>query len=273
MQGEGGKAKGGGAGTGKSGGSTTSSDGAPGSGSGSTASVDAQLDEIVVTAKSRSSGSAATLGMGGLSFIAAQFAEWVRATNNDGGLRPSETNGQAPAAKPLNSNADVDRATQNKAADRTGLDTVENPVLDQFMLDISKPLLDLRIRGGDREKFITIGTDSSGNYVVTSILAVGENGASFSPDALRDSAAIAHTHLYDENQQPANGDDTFLRVTNKPSFQIGANSRTLFEIERNNGLPSIRSINGPSSFGPWETFRSSSDQYRIYSNAKYPPKQ
>lgn len=178
------------AGSGKSANSTATNDGTQGSGnSSSTDNTDVQPGDIVVTAKSRSSKSAATFGIGGLSFNATQFAEWVRAANKSGGMRPSETNGQAPAAKPLNSNADVDKATQNKAADLSGIDTVDNPALHKFMLDVSKPLLDLRLKGGDREKFITIGMDSSGNYVVTSILAVGENGASFSPNALRNSAA------------------------------------------------------------------------------------
>jgi hypothetical protein len=224
------------------------------------------VDEVVVTAKrlgnSNNNGAISITG----SWTASQFTDWVKSVNKGGGITPSMNNSTGTVAKTFNSNADVAAAEAKVPKDTGGADTVENPALNAFMLSISPSLESLNIAGVQAEKFITIGQDSSGNYVVTSLQVLGSNGGSLNISG--DTVAIAHTHLADENQEPADGDNNFLIATGKPSYEVSQGNNSVFEIERHQGVAQIRQIQSTTKFGPWEPFQVNPSNYRIYNDGR-----
>lgn len=140
--------------------------------------------------------------------------------------------------------------------------------LDAFVLEIARPLAQLDVAGGERsERYISIGINSNGQYVVTSIQIFGsQGGRSVAPPG---TVAMAHTHPSDDFEQPAKADDQLAAEHNQSSFVIARNGKNVWEIGRNEGVISIRTISS-DPIGSWEPFHRKTDQYRIYSNSRYP---
>ncbi|HEX4197477.1 MAG TPA: hypothetical protein VHZ26_08545 [Caulobacteraceae bacterium] len=222
---------------------------------------------VAVTAQSQGAGGSGNqrpTAMTGLSLTSDQFAAWVKQMNQQGGF-------QAPPASTstIDSNSGVAAAAAKVPTDPGGPDTVENPALDAFMQSIKQPLESLNVGGGDPEKFITVGQNDQGQYIITSVQIIGSQGGTnlWIPS---DAVAIAHTHPVGAYQAPNGADDSYLFATGKPSFEIGVTGSNLFEIERNQGAPSIRVIQPSNNFGQWEKFQADPTRYRIYSDSNYP---
>jgi hypothetical protein len=204
-----------------------------------------------------------------LSLNAAAFHAWVQQINKQKGI--TQAMGTPAVSKPtFSGNSDVQHAQAiTKLVDIGGPDTGNTPDLNQFLLDIKDDLANLRVAVGEREKFVTVGRDAAGQLVVTSVQVLGESGGN--PYIPAGTLTMAHTHFPDENQMPANLDNSYLFATNKPSYVIDEKGGNLFEIGRYKGLDSIRLVNSATSFGPWERFHLDYNKYNIYSMSKYPP--
>ena len=198
----------------------------------------------------------------GKPLTAEAFQAWVGA--HQGVLKAPSFSGDT-----FNSEGAVDAAAAAVPKDKGGPDFQANPKLDAFVQAIARPLAQLDVGGGEQsERFISIGVNSDGQYVVTSIQILGTQGGTniTTPSG---TVAMVHSHPGREYEQPAKADNQVAAVYNQSSFVVADGGKNIWEIGRNDGVISIRTITS-DPIGPWEPFQRDTARYRFYSNSRYP---
>jgi hypothetical protein len=211
-------------------------------------------------------GRARRSALTGLSVTADQLDGWIQGINESGGLDEP-----TPGPMTLNSNRDVAVAIAHAAQDKGGVDTVEDPDVDNFAYRFQQSERKLQLnalqQGRQPETFFTLGRNNQGQIVLRSLHAVGTQGQR-NPPIPSDAIAIGHSHSDLMPQMPHGGDASYLFATGKPSFVMGTRNLDLYQIERHKGVAQIRLVRSGGRFGPWERFQADPSKYNIYNDQR-----
>jgi YD repeat-containing protein len=198
----------------------------------------------------------------GLSLTKAQYIQAVK-----GGLwKLVNGKGPMPASSNINvfqNDTDVANATAASQSEKpTSVQNVSSdPQVRQFILDIAELTRAAKLSGGQQyEKFLTVGRNSTGELIVTSIAALPQ-GATWTPP----SGTITHLHIHhnDLYQPPHAADDAYARTRGKASFVVGGQDRNLYEVGRQNGQSAVRLIKNNGVLGTWLPYQIDPKSYYV----------
>lgn len=156
----------------------------------------------------------------------------------------------------FSNNAEVSRAARAVAstpARKPADDVIAAPSVRAFVVDVAKDTARARIAGGDQEyeEFLVIGQNASGQPFIKTMGVVGKQGGVI-PSELGD--IIVHQH-YEGLSQAPHGGDSSAALHGRPSFVIGADGRTVWEIGRIEGDVKVRTVGNGDSVGRWRDFQ------------------
>ncbi len=135
----------------------------------------------------------------------------------------------------------------------------------RFILAIAEPTATARTGDGQSDRAVTLGRNSKGELVVTSmqVMAAGQ-----SPDFPDGTVAVMIVRRPGVCQPP-HGEDyrgLFKRIF---TFVIDHRGQNIWELGYVHGVGSIRLVKGPDAFGPEETFNVDPSRYKTYACANY----
>lgn len=139
------------------------------------------------------------------------------------------------------------------------------PDIVEFVLAIAGPTAQAPgDRSGDR--VVTIGRNSKGELVVTSIAQVADGHAPRFPAGTLAALIVRHQG---ECQPPHGNADAAALDARVFSFFVDYRGETVWELGYENSFAVFHSVKGAGETGPQETFNIDPAKYRIYTCAKY----